>query len=227
MVLRRRIGGVAIVAILPQKRNDSTTMGRTITIDYKSFSRPGVTYILPDPPYSAREVTITLPPGSSWTSGLHWHETHTEYLQIECGSALVTLNGVTKTYTSSDGLIVVPRYARHEWRRASSSEEVLIVKEWTAPADGEKEVFFRNLSSIIQEWSSSEGPKREWWLTLQLYVLFREMDNWPVILSSRCIPLFKNAFEWVITHVILFLASLLGSLMGLHGQYVEYTPRGR
>lgn len=27
----------------------------------------------------------------------------------------------------------------------------LMVEEWTAPADGEKEVFFRNLFSTIQE----------------------------------------------------------------------------
>ena len=32
--------------------------------------------------FHLKATTITLPPGSPWTSGLHWHETYAEYLQI-------------------------------------------------------------------------------------------------------------------------------------------------
>src|SRR5690242_3345848 len=131
-----------------------TTMAHLI-----SFTRPlpnGVTYTLPSPPHTSPVVTITLPPHSTWTSGLHFPATHTEYLSIVKGTALVTLNGVTNTYTSSDGVITVPRYARHEWRRAPEIEEdELVVKEWTDPEDGEKEIFFRNLNSAILDATSN------------------------------------------------------------------------
>lgn len=74
---------------------------------------------------------------------LSWHETHTEYLQILSGAAEITLSETTQIYTSASGKITVPRYARHEWKRASPEGDDLIVQEWTDPGDGEKEVFFR------------------------------------------------------------------------------------
>jgi hypothetical protein len=61
----------------------------------------------------------------------------------------VTLNKTTRTFTPEDGIITVPRFASHEWRRANSEGEELVVKEWTGPVDGEKQIFFRNLSSVI------------------------------------------------------------------------------
>jgi len=94
-------------------------------------------------------VTVTQPPNSTWASGPHWHESHTEFLQIVHGTALVTLNKTTRTFTPEDGIITVPRFASHEWRRANSEGEELVVKEWTGPVDGEKQIFFRNLSSVI------------------------------------------------------------------------------
>ncbi|KAI9880122.1 MAG: hypothetical protein M1830_005367 [Pleopsidium flavum] len=88
---------------------------RTNTTSKTSFTRPGsVTYDL-----SARElVTIILPAGSDWNSGLHWHETHVEFLQIIKGRAEVTLNGRTRNYTPDDGIIRVERFGQHEWKRA-------------------------------------------------------------------------------------------------------------
>jgi hypothetical protein len=101
----------------------------------------------------------------------------------------------------------------------------LVVKEWTDPADGQKEVFFRNLSSVIQDWVSAEGPKREWWLEWQLFVVFWGLDNWPVILRFGGIPIIGSLLEWVITHVVMGLAVLVGRVIGLRSIYEEYTPR--
>jgi quercetin dioxygenase-like cupin family protein len=199
-------------------------MPRTTTKDRSSFTRIGdVTYTLPSPAFSSPVVTISLPPNSKWTSGLHWHETHTEYLAIIQGSALITLNSVTKTYTPSDGIIVIPRYARHEWRRASSSDEELIVQEWTDPEDGEKEVFFRNLSSVIED-ATRDGKPNEWSLTHQLFVIFRALDNFPVLVDLSYVPVVGKGLEWAITHFVLGYAVLLGLVLGWKGVYPEYTP---
>ncbi|CZR51067.1 uncharacterized protein PAC_00942 [Phialocephala subalpina] len=209
-------------------------MPRTNTTSRTSFTRPNsVTYDLPDPSSSSTVVTITLPPGSAWTSGLHWHEKHTEFLQILQGTALITLSNKTQTYDSTSGLITVPRYARHEWRRVSPDGPPLVVQEWTEPGDGEKEVFFRNLSSVIEDETRS-GPPREWWLTWQLFVVFWGLDNWPVLMSAVDVPGFGRLlhalgltgwFEWIVTHVVLRVAVLVGGVVGLKSICPEYTPR--
>ncbi|KAE9381242.1 hypothetical protein N431DRAFT_424829 [Stipitochalara longipes BDJ] len=199
-------------------------MPRSITKDRTYFTRAGsVTYALPSPPFSSPVVTITLPPKSTWTSGLHWHESHTEYLQIVRGSALVTLNNITQVFTSENGIITVPRFARHEWQRASTEGEDLVVKEWTDPADGQKEVFFRNLSSVILD-CTKDGPPKEWWLTWQLFVVFWGLDNYPVFLKMAWVPLIGSLLEWALTHVLLVAAVFAGKIIGLRSVYGEYTP---
>ncbi|KAH7039766.1 uncharacterized protein B0I36DRAFT_357160 [Microdochium trichocladiopsis] len=63
---------------------------RTSTANQKVFTRPlpnAVTYDLSTPD----QATIRLPPGSTWTSGPHWHDTHTEFLQVIKGRAEVIL----------------------------------------------------------------------------------------------------------------------------------------
>lgn len=199
-------------------------MPRTITKNYNSFTRQGsVTYALPSPPFSSPVVTITLPPKSTWTSGLHWHETHTEYLQIVRGTALVTLNKSTRTYTAADGIVIIPRFARHEWQRAIADGEELVVREWTDPADGAKEVFFRNLSSVVVD-CTKNGPPKEWWLTWQLFVVFWGLDNYPVFLEIAWVPLVGSTLEWALTHLLLLAAVLAGKIVGLKSAYGEYTP---
>jgi hypothetical protein len=137
----------------------------------------------------------------------------------------VTLDSVIRTYTPSDGIIVIPRHARHEWRRAEfpNEDEELVVKEWTDPEDREKEVFFRNLSSVIEE-ITKYGKPNEWSLTHQLFVIFRALDNFPVLVDLGYIPVVGKGLEWAITHFVLGYAVLLGLLMGWKSVYPEYTP---
>ncbi|KAH6672246.1 hypothetical protein B0J14DRAFT_483340, partial [Halenospora varia] len=156
----------------------------------------------------------------------HFHATHTEYLSIVKGTALVTLNGVTNTYTSSDGVITVPRYARHEWRRAPGiEEEELVVKEWTDPEDGEKEIFFRNLNSAILD-ATSNGLKKpnEWVLTWQLFMIFWQLDNFPVLLTLGWFPVVGEVLERWVSFLVLGIAALLGGVVGVRGVREEYTP---
>lgn len=160
-------------------------------------------------PVPAR-TNITFRAGSTLTTGRHWHNTHTEYIQVTLGAAIVTVNNVSNVYTAADGPVMVPRKARHEWmrwdcperkghqlaaqnafRKSLTSEEAnemqeedLNVTEWTDPMDGHKEIFFRNLFSAMQEPSfETRYPvvPGEWLRTLQIFVIMWELDN-PLVL---------------------------------------------
>lgn len=179
-------------------------------------------------------VTITLPAGSDWTSGLHWHETHTEFLQIIKGRAEVTFGGRTRNITPGDGIIRVERFAKHEWKRAKprarealedrgdlrqagDADEELVVKEWTDAEDGMKEIFFRNLNSVITEPMNEDLWLPDLWITLQLFMIFHGLDNYPVLLGGVA--------GHLMTHVVLRAARILGLILGLKPAYPEYTPK--
>lgn len=207
-------------------------MPPTTTTNRTSFTRPlpsSVTYTLPSTPFAFPVVTITIPPHSTWTSGLHFHAMHTEYLSVVKGTALVTLDGVTNTYTSSDGIITVPRYMKHEWQRGDKGngedKDELVVKEWTDPEDGEKEIFFRNLNSAILD-ATSNGLRKpnEWMLTWQLFTIFWQLDNFPVFLELSWFPIVGEVLERWISFLVLWVASLLGGMVGVRGVREEYTP---
>lgn len=96
-----------------------------------------VVYHIPASPTSSEsailKTTIALPRCSKWTSGLHFHTTHTEYLRLVKGSIFVELydglhilsaqaGGTVSVRTGElleRGLVVkVEKYARHNWGRA-------------------------------------------------------------------------------------------------------------
>ena len=197
-------------------------MPRTETKHTRTFTRPGeVTYILPEP--SSSTVTIILPPKSPWTSGSHWHETHTEYLRVIKGAAKVTIQNRTCTYRASNGIITIPKFAVHEWSRvleddSDFNDEELVVQEWTDPADGLKEVFFRNLNSVILE-HTGKGWFGSVVFMLHLWTIFHRLDNWPVIVGG---PFYVR---WLLTHVVVGYGARVGALCGLRAVYDEYTPR--
>lgn len=218
---------------MPIKRRQTTHIQR--------FDRPGpeeVTYDLSQP----NCVTITLPVSSTWSSGPHWHETHTEYLQVLQGRAYVRLGDAAGEYSASDGVIEVPKYAVHEWHRASLATEdhsddiddggELVVREWTVPEDGQKEVFFRMLNSFLTEPRPSslydapalvprwilERWMEKWIVMLQLFCIFRSWDNWPVMIGDG-----GGLLGWMATHVVLGFCSVAGWMLGLRGTYPEYV----
>ncbi|RVX72605.1 hypothetical protein B0A52_04001 [Exophiala mesophila] len=205
---------------------------RRTTTEIQVFHRAGseaVAYDLSQP----HRVTITVPTGSLWTSGPHWHESHTEYLQIKQGRALVRLGPGIKEYSAQDGIIQVPRYAVHEWQRVPHSEdgEDLIVQEWTIPEDGDKEAFFRMLNSFLTEqepqklyhvhkvvrWMVGRWVE-QWVVMLQLFAIFQAWDNYPVFLGDD-----SGWIGWLTTHLVLGIASMAGLLIGVRGDYPEYT----
>jgi hypothetical protein len=186
-------------------------------------------------------TTITLPTGSKWSSGLHWHNNHTEYLCVLQGSVkiklgrdefVVTAPSPGKTgQQSEDGnengtTVVVERGVRHEWSRAVIDDGVdVIVRESTDPADGEKTIFFWSVNATvlsgierIKSRRSSIGRGFEdWLLWWKLMILFWELDNWPVLFNLSGIWVVGLEVESLITWSILAFAALLGILFGQRG----------
>jgi hypothetical protein len=194
---------------------------RTNNTEQTVFTRPlpdAVTYDLSTPD----KATITLPVGSHWTSGPHWHATHTEYLQVLSGAAQITLEGqVLAAVTSASGPITVPRGAVHEWRRSATErlDEEVVVREWTDPADGQKEVFFRGVNGIVLDaLREGGGSWKMRTLELDLMNLFWRMDNWPVVLGGWAPAWMQGAA----TRFVLGASVLVGQVLGDKGVYAEY-----
>lgn len=97
----------------------------------------------------------------------------------------------------------------------------LLVREWTDPQDGQKEVFFRNLAGVVSEpkptwvWGWLWG----WWIELQVWIVGGELDNYSAIIGGRW-----RWVEWVVVHAVCVAARVLGGVLGLRGVYGEYTP---
>ncbi|KAF3050384.1 hypothetical protein E8E11_010154 [Didymella keratinophila] len=220
--------------------------------------------------------TIALPLHSAWTSGLHFHATHTEYLRLVKGAAFVELNGKTRFISAlaggevdstdqlvAPGLIIrVPRYAFHNWGRlqhykASARSgrtvqkdvlpedwtEEVVVEEWTDPSDITKPLFFWNLNGIITTPDGTILSKRQavakallgsLWIDLQLFVVFWELDNWPVFNVLRHVSPATDSYlrtlrvpeaaEMLISFGILLIGKLFGVLLGLKAVEERRTP---
>jgi len=207
-------------------------IARSHTSDVKIFKRSSPEAVVYDLS-KAECVTITLPITSRWTSQPHWHENHTEFLQVLQGRAFVRLGYRAGVYGPEDGVIEVPKYTVHEWHRAGGEEDLedLIVRESTVPEDGQKEIFFRNLNSFLTEPQPSAMyqvpalvPRwvryriESWIIPLQLFCIFRTCDNWPLFVGDD-----SGLISWVVTHVVLEVCSAIGLVLGLRGTYSEYV----
>lgn len=199
-----------------------------------------VTYDLSSPYH----VTITLPSGSTWSSGLHWHESHVEYLRIVKGRVRVRLGDTVRMIsaaTHDTGSSIenvketrVDKHMRHEWSRAELNGEDVVVIERTEPTDGEKAIFFWNLNGVILDAQSrlktrnatgfTVRPRQtliELWLTLNLFVIFRSLDNFPVFLG---LPERYHWAERIATHSVLQVAFILAYIWTIEPVDIRYTP---
>jgi hypothetical protein len=106
-------------------------------------------------------------------------------------------------------------------------EKVLLVREWTEPKDGEKEVFFRNLAGVVMEPKPVVSENASWllrwlwgwWIEWQVWIVGAEGDNFTAVLGGK-----GGWVEWVVVHAICLLVVALGKTVGLKGRYDEYTP---
>jgi len=170
-------------------------------------------------------VLIRIPATSLYTIDLHYHMKHTEYLRVVQGSAKVTLGSFTRTYTKEDGTIRIGRFMVHGWSRATAEGEELIVQEWTDPADGVKEAFFRNLFSVIFDAANMKEDFSRllpmgWWVEWQILMISSGMDEFPLLVKS----LGDGAVAQLVSAILLWLVAVVGWLVGLRTHYKEYTP---
>ena len=195
------------------------------------------------------QVKITLPESSTWSSGLHWHETHDEYLKVIKGTIRVQLGKTIQYISASENEqpeIKVGRYVWHEWQRAEPDGEVVVI-ERTEPDDNEKAIFFWNLNGVILDAprllndpsslvsrlpGRVQGLVLDFWITLNLFVIFNHLDNIPVFLNA---PSFANTsngtlLSWLqgldrlVSHAVLVLASWGGWAFRIQPVNRQFTP---
>ena len=238
-------------------------MPLTNTCVQSSFYRPppvSTTFSFP-PPASPNSPTfpptiITFHVGSNFSTQNHWHTSHTEYIRVTSGAALITVSGVSKVYTAKDGVAEVPRYARHEWMRfdrpaqlLSRAERVaqevylrehekeeieslkgedLIAEEWTDPADGQKEIFFRNIFSTLLEprYESNMPTLGEIRKMLQIMCVMWELDNYLVFVDfGGWRGGWRAVAEAAFTYTLMGCLMILGRSLGCRAVSEEYTPK--
>lgn len=219
----------------------------TINPVIKRDAPDAVFYDLSEP----HQVTITLPPSSTWSSGLHWHERHVEYLRVIKGSVQVTLDSQVRTISATDAEteVRVDRHVWHEWSRADiEGDEDVVVVERTDPEDGEKAVFFWNLNGVILRAQGLTCPPYmpkllhglllDAWVTLSLFAVFRGLDNIPVFVNvlqafSKRGFVFADktlghnvlrGVDLVLSRIILLLSSSISLLFGIRAVREEFTP---
>ena len=222
------------------------------------FTHEGATFAFPPhssgtPLTSAPPTTITIRAGSPIGTGLHWHVAHIEYIKVLQGAALIYLSGTSKIVTKDDGVVEIPRYARHEWMRfdrpahllareqrrvpeewtrEKGKEETkalmgmdLVAEEWTEPRDGQKEIFFRNLFSVVDEPGYGFGVLGGLYKMLATTCVMWELDNYPVFVDiGGWKGGLREMVEGSLTYAIMGLLMLVGRLLGLKAVNEEYTP---
>lgn len=196
-------------------------------------------------------VTITLPIGSTWSSGLHWHEKHVEYLRVLKGRVQVMLGPQVHIISAGDQTteVRVDRNVWHEWKRADTDGgEEVVVNERTDPDDGEKAIFFFNLNGVVLKAQTLSCPPYmlkwlhtlllEFWVTLNLFAIFHNLDNVPVFVnvlqafSKRGFEfaegtlgyIFLRGVDRFISHLVLFVSSWIAWGFGILPVRDEFTP---
>lgn len=197
---------------------------------------------------------LTVPVGSAWTPGRHWHNNHTEHFKVLSGAILVTINNNSFVVTGASPTLTIPRKARHELMRwdcpgrkghqnvaqeafrkemlaKGQSKELeklraqqVEAEEWTTPTDGEKEVFFRNLLSVISE--PRKGILGEMLRFIHIVIIYQDLDTRMVILDmgSEDGNGWRGMVEEMMWWVVLGVAGLIGGVLGLKPVSEAYTP---
>lgn len=127
----------------------------------------------------------------------------------------------------------------------------MVVEEWTSPSDVSKPLFFWNLNGVIMGERSNDSVERKeksgrekvaewglgrWWVPFQLFVIFWELDNWPVFVDMGWYE--DGSFpEWIggerlnrgvehtMTWMVLMVVRLIAWVFGVEGVKEERTPK--
>jgi hypothetical protein len=164
---------------------------------------------------------------------------------------------------ATGGLVIkVDKGMRHNWGRAQHHlfqryrgvpkdimpkdvDDEVIVEEWTDPVDMQKALFFWNLNGIILDPKSGSAHQsgmqkllravlEGYWISLQLFMVFWELDNFPVFFDVAAVAGWKGD-SWIVkrigwpldafvTYSVLFLASCVGNVVGMEAVSEGRTP---
>ena len=227
------------------------TLTRTTQLSNFAFHPPEASRHSLNEPY---KTAITIPISSTWTSGRHWHNEHVECWKVLSGAVLITLNNNSFVVTGGSPAVVIPRKVRHELMRwdcpgrvdhQKAAQEAFRTKmlakgqskeleklgaqcveaeETTTPADGEKEIFFRNLLSAVSE--PRNGTLGEVLRFIHILRIYLGLDAKMVILDMG--PEDGNGWRAMVEEMIWWLlvgmASLVGAVFGLKPVSEAYTP---
>ncbi len=106
--------------------------------------------------------------------------------------------------------------------------EDVIAEEWTDPADGQKEIFFRNIFSTLLEpqYKAEVSRLGELWRTLQIMCVMWELDNYVVFVDLEgWRGGWRALTEMAFTYAFMGCLMLLGRLFGCRAVHEEYTPK--
>ena len=160
----------------------------------------------------------------------------------------LSIVSVSKVGDNNDPVDVkVDPYRMHEWSRADPDGEEVVVVERTDPVDGEKRLFFWNLNGVVLKAQGAEKPwilpgwvfrlMMDLWVTLNLFVIFHSLDNFPVLLDipeilqswgyivrdGSLIYRLLYVIEMHLSRIVLMTISLLGWVVGLEPVRREFT----
>ena len=205
------------------------------------------TFSFPPSPTNPSQIgtrtRISIPAGSAWMPGPHWHEHYVEHVRVLKGRAKLVVSGVESTRGPGDGVVTFEKFVVHDFGRADGGkalkdggeEGVVEVEEWTEPEDGFKQVFFYNLLSPMIDpnlgsATPTTSPNITFPLVLQLLAAIPHLDNFvdPLPFLPHNLPVlggFLFGVKYVLTHLIYMAGSAVGRGMGYQRWVREYTPR--
>ncbi len=200
------------------------------------------------------EGDMTIPIGSNWTAGRNWHNHHVEHWKVLSGALLVSINNNSFIVTGGSPPLTIPPKTRHDLMRwdcpgrtghqkaaqeafrkemsdKGQSKELerlgaqeVKAEESTTPADGEKEIFFRNLLSTVSE--PRTGIWGEVLRFLHIVLIYEGLDAKMVIIDMQ--PEsgdgWRAMVEVMIWWVLVSVARLVGAVFGLKPVSEAYTP---
>ncbi|KAH9843625.1 uncharacterized protein C8Q71DRAFT_729325, partial [Rhodofomes roseus] len=195
-----------------------TSMKRTQTADNPELkyeaAKATLTFGATEPPapgLPAFQTKFHFQPGAKFDSFLHFHASHAEYLYCEKGRIRVTIGDIVRMVGPEDGQLEISAWTPHRWETLEADVET-IVWERTDPNDGQKELFFRNLMSLVNDHKGLPP-------VLQTFKIFSDYDNYPIREAQWQLAL-RSLIVWM-TSAMGFLATLAG----YRSVYKEYTPR--
>lgn len=229
-----------------------STLSRTTHLSTFNFPSPGAASLSLDDDPSI--VHATIPVGSNWTSGRHWHDDHAEHWKVISGAMLITVNNNSFVVTDTSPIVSISRKARHELMRwdcpgrkdhqhaaqqafeeqmkakgqsmelESLRAQAVEAEEWTTPADGEKQIFFRNVLSATSE--PRNGILGNILRFIHILIIFQGLDARMVILDlgAEDGKGWRGMVEEMIWWALQEMACMIGFVLGLQPVNEAYTP---